>query len=89
MLPPHALLLGLGGAAFLTLSLGRAAVAIGRMKQFATDNSIALADGSSRWEKLWRQGIPYMSLEANSINHPDGRGMRLFSDALMALFPGK
>ena len=59
------------------------------LKLFAADNNLALADGSSRWEKLWRQGIPYMSLEANSINHPDARGMRLFSDALMALFPEK
>jgi len=59
------------------------------LKRFPADTNIALADGSARWERLWRQGIPYMSLEANSINHPDARGMRLFSDALMALFPEK
>jgi hypothetical protein len=35
---------------------------------------------------LWRQGIPYNALMLNAINHPDARGMRLFADALMALF---
>jgi lysophospholipase L1-like esterase len=59
------------------------------LKQFAADNNIALADGSALWTRLWRQGIPYMTMEANSINHPDARGQRLFSDALMALFPEK
>jgi lysophospholipase L1-like esterase len=59
------------------------------LKQFAADNNIALADASSLWTRLWRQGIPYMTMEANSINHPDARGQRLFSDALMALFPDK
>lgn len=59
------------------------------LKQFATDNQIALADGSARWCRLWRQGLPYMTMEGNSINHPDGRGHQLFVDALMALFPEK
>ncbi|MGE5531389.1 MAG: SGNH/GDSL hydrolase family protein, partial [Bacteroidota bacterium] len=59
------------------------------LKQFAVDNNIALADASSLWTRLWRQGIPYMTMEANSINHPDARGQRLFCDALMALFPEK
>lgn len=57
------------------------------LRQFAADNNIALADATRLWTRLWRQGIPYMTLEANSINHPDARGQRLFSDALMALFP--
>ena len=46
-----------------------------------------LADASLRWGRLWRQGIPYSTLMLNAINHPDVRGMRLFVDSLMELFP--
>ncbi|NUN94807.1 MAG: SGNH/GDSL hydrolase family protein [Candidatus Omnitrophica bacterium] len=55
--------------------------------RFAKENGVALADGSRRWCELWRQGIPYVTLEANSINHPDARGHALFAEALMELFP--
>ena len=48
---------------------------------------MALADASRRYGRLWRQGIPYSTLLLNSINHPDARGMKLFADALMELFP--
>lgn len=48
---------------------------------------VALADASRRYGRLWRQGIPYTALLLNSINHPDARGMGIFADALMALFP--
>lgn len=57
------------------------------LRQFAQENNVALADASSLWCALWRQGIPYTTLLANSINHPDARGMALFADAFMALFP--
>ena len=40
-----------------------------------------------RYGRLWRQGIPYNTLMLNCINHPDYRGMRIFADALMELFP--
>jgi len=46
-----------------------------------------LADASRCYGRLWRQGIPYSSLLLNSINHPDERGMKIFADSLMALFP--
>lgn len=59
------------------------------LKAFAAANNIALADASTLWCRLWRQGIPYMTMEANGINHPDARGHQLFVDALMALFPPK
>jgi lysophospholipase L1-like esterase len=49
-------------------------------------NAVALADASLRYGRLWRQGIPYNTLMLNAINHPDARGMRLFADALIALF---
>lgn len=57
------------------------------LHRFAQDNGVALADASALWCRLARQGIPYTTLLANSINHPDARGHALFADALMALFP--
>ena len=57
------------------------------LREFAVRNRTALADASLRYGRLWRQGIPYSTLMLNSINHPDARGMRLFADALMGLFP--
>ena len=57
------------------------------LREFAAQNRIALADASRRYGRLWRQGIPYSTLMLNSINHPDARGMKLFADALMELFP--
>ena len=57
------------------------------LREFAAKNRTALADASRRYGRLWRQGIPYSTLMLNSINHPDERGMKLFADALMELFP--
>lgn len=59
------------------------------LRQFARDNQLPVADASRFWGHLWREGIPYMTLEGNSINHPDERGHRLFADALMEVFPEK
>jgi lysophospholipase L1-like esterase len=57
------------------------------LRQFAARHSLALADAAARYGRLWRQGLPYTTLLLNSINHPDARGLELFADALMALFP--
>ncbi len=57
------------------------------LKAFAAANHVAVADASALYCNLWRQGLPYMSLMANAINHPDARGHKLFAHALMALFP--
>lgn len=57
------------------------------LREFAAKHPVALADASRRYGRLWRQGIPYSSLMLNSINHPDERGMKIFADSLMALFP--
>jgi len=57
------------------------------LRKFARGNNIALAEGSLRYGRLWRQGIPYTTLMMNNINHPNSSGMKLFADALMALFP--
>lgn len=57
------------------------------LREFAAKHPVALADASLRYGRLWRQGIPHSSLMLNSINHPDERGMKIFADSLMALFP--
>ena len=57
------------------------------LKEFAKKNNLAVADASAEWCRLWRKGIPYMTLLGNSINHPDVRGHRIFADVLIGLFP--
>jgi lysophospholipase L1-like esterase len=57
------------------------------LRQFAAAHGVALAEAARRYGRLWRQGLPYTTLMLNSINHPDARGMSLFADALMELFP--
>jgi lysophospholipase L1-like esterase len=56
------------------------------VRELAARNQIALADASRRYGRLWRQGIPYNTLMTNAINHPNAFGMKLFADALVALF---
>jgi len=53
---------------------------------FAERHNLALADASSRWGHLWREGIPYVTLLHNTINHPDDRGHRLFAEELLKCF---
>lgn len=60
---------------------------VATVRRFAATHPVALADAARRYGRLWRQGIPHTSLLVNSINHPDARGMTLFADALMDLFP--
>jgi len=56
------------------------------LRSFAQKHNIALADASSRWEHLWKEGIPYVTLLHNGINHPDDRGHAIFADELMKCF---
>lgn len=57
------------------------------MKEFAAENKVGLADASRRWEHLWIEGLPYLTLENNAINHPDDRGHALFVEELQKFFP--
>ena len=57
------------------------------LREFAHAQPVALADAARRYGRLWRQGLPHVSLMLNSINHPDERGMAIFADALMEIFP--
>ena len=56
------------------------------LRTFAEKNHVALADASLRYGRLWRQGIPYLTLMENNVNHPNEYGHSLFSDSLIALF---
>lgn len=55
-------------------------------RAFAARNHVALADASRRWEHLLREGTPYTTLLANSVNHPDDRGHEIYARSLIALF---
>ena len=61
--------------------------ALGNASTFAREHKVALADAARRYGRLWRQGIPHSTIMLNSINHPNARGMTIFADALMELFP--
>ena len=59
---------------------------VGFLREFAKEKGICLADTSKRWEHLSIEGIPYVTLEFNGINHPDDRGHQMFVDELMRPF---
>jgi lysophospholipase L1-like esterase len=52
------------------------------LREFAEKHRVALADAAARWEHLWKEGLPYLTLLHNTINHPDDRGHRLFAEEL-------
>ena len=56
------------------------------LRAYAEKHNLALADASSRWEHLWKEGLPYVTLLRNGINHPDDRGHAMFADELMKCF---
>ena len=56
------------------------------LRQFAAKHNVAIADASLRWGHLVKEGIPYVTLLSNSINHPDDRGHEMFAQSLMDLF---
>ena len=54
--------------------------------EFAERRNLAVADASARWAHLWKEGLPYTTLLANTLNHPDDRGHALFAEELMKCF---
>jgi lysophospholipase L1-like esterase len=56
------------------------------LREFCAENKVGLADTSRRWEYLWVEGIPYLTLLYNGINHPDDRGHALFVNDLKLFF---
>lgn len=57
------------------------------LREVAAEKGVALADVSRRWEHLELEGLPYITLLYNGINHPDNRGHELFVKELMTFFP--
>lgn len=85
ILTPHFVRPDWMGATDLRTPETRAAV--GYLREFAAENQVALADASRRWAHLWIEGLPYLTLLYNSINHPDDRGHRIFVEELQKFFP--
>ena len=56
------------------------------LREFAEQHKLGLADASARWEHLWKEGLPYVTLLRNNINHPEDRGHALFANELMKCF---
>lgn len=65
--------------------MGNFAVSVPAMRHAAQDNQVALADSAYIWDNLRALGIPYESLEANGINHPNDLGHDFFATSLMKL----
>jgi hypothetical protein len=63
--------------------------AVAFLRRFARENNLPLADAARRWEQMERIGIPYETLLANGINHPDDRGHEIFAEELMRFFPAR
>ena len=56
------------------------------VRAFAAKHRVALADASLRYCHLVKEGIPYITLMVNSLNHPDDRGHEISALSLMELF---
>lgn len=56
------------------------------LRHFAKERGVALADVSRCWEQLKYQGIPYITLLRNGVNHPDDRGHKIYADEIMECF---
>jgi lysophospholipase L1-like esterase len=63
----------------------RATIAL--LRNIAAENQVGLADTSQRWEHLEEEGLPYITLLVNGINHPDDRGHEMFVRDLLSFFP--
>ncbi len=57
------------------------------LRELAAAHHVPLADTSRRWAHLEKEGIPYVALLDNGINHPDDRGHKMFVQDLMSFFP--
>jgi hypothetical protein len=58
---------------------------VAAMRKAAQTNGAALADTTNVWANLRGVGIPYETLLANGINHPDDLGHEFFAECLMRL----
>jgi hypothetical protein len=59
------------------------------LRSVAREKEVALGDVAASWDAMSRVGIPFETLLANGINHPDNRGHRIYADTLLAFFGAK
>ena len=84
LITPHFTMPGMMGFKHLREQERRGYVA--QLHRFVEEHHLALADASARWGHLWKEGLPYITLLRNGINHPDDRGHAIFADELMKCF---
>ena len=84
LITPHFTMLPMMGTVDIRTEERRPYVAF--LHAFAERENVGLADASSRWAHLWKEGIPYMTELHNTINHPDDRGHTMFAEELMKCF---
>jgi len=71
---------------FMTASwMGAFEKSVDAMREAARTNKVALADATNIWAHLREVAIPYETLLANGINHPNDLGHEFFSESLMRL----
>jgi hypothetical protein len=56
---------------------------VAMLRDWAHQHGFGIADASGRWDQLAAAGLPFTTLLANGINHPDDRGHRIFVDELL------
>jgi len=65
--------------------MGSFQVSVDTMREAAAGNKVALADTTRIWESLRGLGIPYETLLANGLNHPNDLGHEFFAESLIQL----
>lgn len=84
LITPHFTMLSMMGFNHIRQNESRPYVK--NLHRFARKHNLALADVSRRWQHLWKEGLPYLSLLNNGINHPDNRGHKIFAEELVRCF---
>lgn len=59
------------------------------LRAFAAEKNLPLAETHERFVRVWRQGIPRLTLNTNHLNHPGYEGMQMIADAVLEVFPEK
>lgn len=65
--------------------MGNFNTSVDAMRQAAVDNKVVLADAANIWANLRVVGIPYETLLANGLNHPNDLGHEFFAVSIMEL----
>jgi lysophospholipase L1-like esterase len=84
LITPHFTMLRMMG--FHSMSEAEKRPYVLALRKFAGEHHVGLADAAARWQHLALEGIPYLTLLHNTINHPDDRGHRLFAEELWKCF---